>query len=223
MGTEAGYRHEGAVVMLDVEQRVSLGGKAWTYPSLTENLVPLGDLRPHPRNARNGDTDAIAESIRVNGVYRPLYVQASTHQILAGNHTAEAVQLLGGVNVPVVFLDVDDEAALRILVIDNRSADLGMYDDGLLVELLDELAAQPAGLLGTGYQPDDLSDLRLLLDSPLNLSGMGRDYTPGGADQDWVLVTVRIAPQQVPTWDRLVDAASGDRSVAMARLLASQE
>lgn len=239
MGFAAAYRHEGED-MTDVEwnediaedwepelgheplavsQRVPLGGQAWTYPALKGNLFPLADLRPHPRNARNGDTDAIVESIRVNGVYRPLYVQTSTHEILAGNHSYEAVQLLGGEKVPVVLLDVDDETALRILVTDNRTADLGMYDDGLLVDLLDELNAQPTGLLGTGYRPDDLADLRLLLDSPLNLDNVGRDYTPGGAGQDWVLVTVRIAPQQVPTWDRLVEEANGDRSVAFARLL----
>jgi hypothetical protein len=44
---------------------------------------------------------------------------------------------------------VDDETALRILLADNKTADLGSYDEDLLTELLDGLDT----LAGTGWGP----------------------------------------------------------------------
>lgn len=122
---------------------------------LTVEYVPADAITPHPRNARQGDLGAIGESIRVNGVYRPVIVQRSTGHILAGNHTAQAMRQAGRAEVPVVYLDVDDREALRILLADNRTADLGDYDGGALVDLLRSLP----DLEGTGYDGDDLDDL----------------------------------------------------------------
>jgi len=204
-------------------ERHYLAAKLWCHPELVPHLVSASLVKPHPRNARNGDVDAIKESMLINGVYRPVYAQRSSGYALAGNHSHLAMVELGAEEVPVIWLDVSDEQALRILIADNRSADLGMYDDGLMVQLLDELNATPVSLLGTGYAEDDLADLRLLLDSPLDLDGVGRDYSPGGSGEDWVLVTVRVTPQQAPIWDRLVDDADGDRSLAMARLLTAAD
>ncbi|WP_139806694.1 hypothetical protein [Deinococcus hopiensis] len=50
-------------------------------------LVPVSDLKPHPRNPNVGNVDVIAESIKVNGFYGALVVQKSTGYILKGNHT----------------------------------------------------------------------------------------------------------------------------------------
>lgn len=126
------------------------------HPALNALLEPVATVRPHPRNARAGDTDAIIESIRVNGMYRPLYAQRSTGHILAGNHTYAAAMELGADRVPVIWLDVDDTTAAKILLADNRTADLGSYDLGLLVDLL---GALDHDLMGTGYGPDDVTAL----------------------------------------------------------------
>lgn len=118
--------------------------------------VALGDLSPYPGNARRGDVDAIADSLAVNGQFRPLVVQRSTGFVLAGNHTLQAAQKLGWPSVQVTYVDVDDDGARRIVVADNRTADLGGYDERALLDLLREIGDD---LGGTGYDLDDFDDL----------------------------------------------------------------
>lgn len=134
-------------------------------PGLTIVPVKTDVVKPHPDNPRNGDTDAIIESLRTNGLYRPLYVQRSTGHIVAGNHTYAAMLELGATAVPVMWLDVDDDKALRIMLADNRLADLGQYDNGLLVQLLQDLDS----LTGTGYDERAIERLINQIDAPLDL------------------------------------------------------
>lgn len=146
--------------MTATQARTHLGGAAYAHPELDPLITAdLQALTPHPDNPRNGDTDAITESIRTSGMYRPIYVQRSTGRILAGNHTYAAALQLGAERLPVVWLDVTNEQALRILIADNRTADLGTYDDALLAQTLTDLTTTEAALLGTGYTPDDLDAL----------------------------------------------------------------
>jgi ParB-like chromosome segregation protein Spo0J len=128
--------------------------------------VPWGSLTQHPRNPRNGDVEAIKESIRANGVYRPIIV-AKDGAILAGHHLWLALGEMGREQVYVVRLDVHPAStqATRILLADNRTADLGNYDDGLLAALLRDIDAD-GGLIGTGYDGDDLAALMESIDTP---------------------------------------------------------
>lgn len=126
---------------------------------LAIELVPLADLQPHPSNPRNGDTDAITESIRVNGVYRPLVV-ARDGTILAGNHSYASLMELGQAKANIVRLDIDPNsaAAKRIMLADNRTSDLGRYDDAGLLTLLQEVN-ETESLLGTGWADYAVDDL----------------------------------------------------------------
>lgn len=131
-----------------------------THTLVTEQ-VSITDLRPHPANPRNGDVETIMDSLRVNDQYRPI-VTARDGTILAGNHTYAAAMELGWQTLAVVRLDLDpgSKEARRIMLADNRTSDLGRYDDALLLELLDNLDT----LDGTGYDPHDLDVLRAYLD-----------------------------------------------------------
>ena len=102
---------------------------------------------------------AIAESLRVNGQYRPIVI-AQDGTILAGNHTYMAAMEIGWDTIAAVRLDLHPESveARRIMLADNRTADLGNYDTGLLIDLLQGLDATD-GLIGTGYTEDDLLHL----------------------------------------------------------------
>lgn len=136
---------------------LALGGKAWAHPSLESQLVAAVDLIPYPGNPRRGDQDAITASLRELGLYRALIVQRSTKRILAGNHTYRGLLDLGAEQVPVTWVDVDDDRARAIVARDNRTSDLGEYDDEALLALLLEAGDELALL---GYDDADLQALR---------------------------------------------------------------
>lgn len=120
--------------------------------------VSVDAIRTHPKNPRRGDIDAIAKSIDKNGFYGALVVQRSTGFILAGNHRYRAARKLGLAEVPVLYVDVDERVAQKILLADNRTSDLAEYDDEALAELLSSLAKDQE-LAGTGYDQSDLDAL----------------------------------------------------------------
>jgi ParB-like chromosome segregation protein Spo0J len=122
---------------------------------LTVHLVAPDSVRPHPRNPNKGNVDAIADSMEENGVFAPIGVQRSTGYVIDGNHRYLAMRDRGEEAIPVVYLDVTDEQATRILLASNRTRDLATYDDGLLSSLLIDLP----DLDGTGYTEDDLAAL----------------------------------------------------------------
>lgn len=129
---------------------------------LTERIesVAVDQLLEHPRNPNRGNLDVIEESMSTNGFYGALVVQRSTGYILAGNHRWKVAKRLGVSDVPVIYVDVDDERALRILVADNRTSELAHRDNNALVELLDELHGTQNGLDGLGYTLDDIHGFR---------------------------------------------------------------
>jgi ParB-like chromosome segregation protein Spo0J len=97
--------------------------------------------------------------LKTNGQYKPIVVQKSTQQILAGNHLWKAAKELNWQLIDVVYVDVDAEGAKRIVAADNRLGELGTYDEQALLDLLEDI-----DLSGTGYEPADLDDLLAFLD-----------------------------------------------------------
>ena len=115
-------------------------------------IVPIDKLQLHPDNPNRGDVGVIAESIDINGWYGVVTAQRSTGYILAGNHRYLAAISRGADRVPVVWRDVDEVEALRILLVDNESARAGGYDQDALESVLDKLGTLTDGdLTGTGF------------------------------------------------------------------------
>jgi ParB-like chromosome segregation protein Spo0J len=152
-------------------------------PTLTQRYdpaVPLDQLTEHPANPRRGDVSVIGESITEHGFYGAVLVQTSTGRIIAGNHRTRAARERGEPTVPVLFVDVDDDEAARILLVDNRSADLATNDDRALADLLGQLEEQANKLVGTGYEPADLAQLLALLEPPTMDEDEMRDFGRSG-------------------------------------------
>lgn len=120
-------------------------------------LEPTNTLAPHPENPRRGATAAIVDSIQAHGFYGALIAQRSTRYVIAGNHRLQAAITAGLETVPVIWLDVTDEQARRILLADNRTSDLGGYDTTALADLLASLPE--SALTGTGYDASDAASL----------------------------------------------------------------
>lgn len=115
-------------------------------------------LKEYPGNPRKGDIDKIAESLKANGQYKPIVVQTDTNFVLVGNHTLKAIKKLGWDFVEVVWADVDDIEAKRIVLADNRTSDGSTYDYTALNEMIMTLP----DLEGTGY---DKAALDLLINA----------------------------------------------------------
>jgi ParB-like chromosome segregation protein Spo0J len=126
-------------------------------------VVPIDSLKAYPLNPRRGNLKAIQESLKINGQYRPIVVQQSTSFILAGNHTWQAAKSLGWTEIAVSFVECDEKAAKKIVLADNRTSDLGLFNDELILELLEELDSWD----GTGYNLDDFDKMDGLYEAPL--------------------------------------------------------
>jgi len=121
--------------------------------------VPSDRLKVHPRNVNHGDLEAIKASIRANGFYGAVVAQKSTGFVLTGNHRFRAAVELKLAVIPVIWVNVDDDRALRIMLADNRTTRLGKDDQSALAEILSELSATELSLEGTAYNGDDLDEI----------------------------------------------------------------
>ena len=130
--------------------------------------VDIDSIEAHPKNVRQGDIGAISESLKAHGQYRPIVVDRRTNFILAGNHTWKAAKSLGWSKISAGFIETKNEnEAVRILLADNRTTDLAMYNDDGLAELLKSLSGSDEGFAGTLYDGDDLDDLIYKLNGSL--------------------------------------------------------
>lgn len=163
--------------------------------------VPLEQLNPVEGNPRRGRVDVIAESLRVNGQYRPIVVNAGSltgrpNEVLAGNHTLLAAKSLGWAELDVWLVDVDAAAAKRIVAADNRTAEVGTFDQEALLELLESLD----DLDGTGYTPTDLQTLEELLAGPPDLDELHGDVGDPLEEDNHTVVRLVLEPDMAAVW-----------------------
>lgn len=122
--------------------------------------IEISKLKFYPGNARRGDIDLIADSLSKLGQYKPIVVNKDG-TILAGNHTVMAAQRLGWETIDVHRVDVDEDTAKRIVLVDNKANDQSTYDVEELVNLLTELP----NLDATGFTRDEVDELLESLDA----------------------------------------------------------
>jgi hypothetical protein len=137
----------------------SLAAVPTVVPQRYEPAVPLERLQSHPLNPRIHDDEAIAESLDAHGFYGAVLAQESSGRIIAGHGRLENAQAKGYASLPVLWLDVDDAEAERMLLHDNRTSDAGRYDTDRLADALASLVGQPLGLFGTGWSQADFDAL----------------------------------------------------------------
>lgn len=174
--------------------------------------VPLEALRLHPRNPRQGDVGAITESLRAFGQQKPVVAQHrddGPHIIIAGNHLYRAAQALGWSHVAAVIAPMDDRTALRYLIADNRTQELGATDTQALVDILAELA-MVGSLDATGYDGDDVDDLLRLVGQVPGLDELQRRHGDPDAEDFLPRIAVKFQPDEWDLWQRITGLASGD-------------
>ena len=122
-------------------------------------LVDPKTLKRFKNNPRIGNADELAESFEINGFWGSLIVQETSREVLAGNHRLDGAILAEMPEVPVSWVNVPRARQIKINLADNRYAEKGHYDRNLQLEQLDKLDDYE----GTGFQEDDVEDLRKLL------------------------------------------------------------
>jgi ParB family chromosome partitioning protein len=102
-------------------------------------MVPLSAIEPNPDQPRKefGDLGDLVESIRSKGVLEPLLVRRKAdgadgklYRIVAGERRYRASVLAGLFEVPIIELDISDEEALEIALIENlQRKDLTPFEE----------------------------------------------------------------------------------------------
>lgn len=165
----------------------------------------VSELNLFHKNPKIGDIEAIASSLMVNGMYRPIVVNKGTHtgrvnEVLAGNHTLKALRKLAEENpdekkwqyAEVYMIDVDNDRATKIVLADNRTADLGSYDNKELKELLESVQDD---LEGTAYNNSDLELLQELYSQASSLDELEAQY--GELTEEDLNVVIRLKVPQI--------------------------
>lgn len=133
------------------------------HTGLTPLLVDIDTIGQHPLNPNNGDVEAIEASIEINGFFAPIGVQRSTGYIVDGNHRYAALLAAGETKAPVVYLDLDDEEAVRVMIAANALAQKARMDEGSLLALIGDKRDDALALVGYGLTLEDVSKMEQAL------------------------------------------------------------
>lgn len=205
-------------------------------PKLPTVVFALDELTQFHKNARRGDTEAIAQSLAELGQFRTIVVNKGTHtgrpnEVLAGNHTVIAARLNDMAHIEATLVDVDEVTAAKIVAADNRTNDLATYDDVALAELLESIGE--LNLAGTGYTEQDYDEIidATLLPPPIEVptTGTGSGKAAIADSVVWGYVTwastrVLITKAEVEALDDLFKRFTADRKtdVGFGWVLANQ-
>jgi hypothetical protein len=150
-------RAGGGLLSVTTTQRIA--------PELNALAIPLERLDSLPGNPRKGDVDAVARSYSTFGQRKPIVARRNGDRgiVIAGNHQLAAARQLGWSEIAVVWTDDDDETAAAFALADNRTAELGGYDDEALAAMISSV--EDAELLAaTGWSEDAIEELMASLD-----------------------------------------------------------
>jgi len=131
---------------------------------IAADLVPLAfavdKLLLLPGNPRRGDVEAVKRSLEAFGQRKPIVARRSDSVVIAGNHTLQAAQALGWSEIAVVWVDDDDTTSKAFALADNRTAELGDYDDAALAELIGQVGSvDPDLLIASGWNAQAVQEL----------------------------------------------------------------
>lgn len=182
------------------------------HESLSSLALPVSSLVPLKNNPRRGDIEAIAASYKEFGQVKPIVVTENgdgRYVIIAGNHQFEAAKSLGWDSIACTILEGDEKKAMAYAYADNRTADLGGYDEDLLMQLIGNIGGEYSDLM-SGLGIDEF-DMAAIEDSVVNSESnilTSSEFVPP------VMVTEETQPvPQVPKGNELNVAALGSTAI----------
>lgn len=168
------------------------------------DYVPLEDVKPALRNAREHDIPALVALIRRFGFVAPMIRDERTGRLVAGHgkwaslivaraageYTPDGVLIAedGAWLVPVVagWSSRNDDEAEAYVIADNRAGDLSTYDERMYAAMLDDLQSTDPDLFEVlAYSEEEMD--ALIEAAPLDLHPddvLDREEAPGHEDDD---------------------------------------
>jgi len=125
---------------------------------LTTLAYPIEKLKHLDGNPRKGNVEAVKKSYKKFGQRKPI-VATKDGEVISGNHQLAAAKELGWNKIAVVFTDDDELTAKAFALADNRTSDLGTYDDDLLADMLGAVSSDLEMLEATSFDEKDLMAL----------------------------------------------------------------
>ncbi len=135
---------------------------------------PLDRLQPYAKNAKMHGPEQVAKiaaSMAEFGWTVPCLV-ADDGELIAGHGRVLAAELLGLTEAPVIVLDhLTDEQRRAYRIADNKLTELGEWDNAVLSEELQVLAAEDFDLSLIGFDDGELDALLSGLDEETDAEG----------------------------------------------------
>ena len=181
--------------------------RQWIGPRVADNAKFLGqqeieiaNLIPHPDNPNRGDVDALAESLLEFGQFRSIIAQPDG-TILAGHHLVQAAKQLGIKTMRVDVIEADEKTARKIMLSDNRLADLGPGPD--IDMLLHNLEILEGDISGTGFDEDYIRMLEEAIKGPPELDDLMDEVNEIAAKPEdfYRRLTIMVEPKDATRWE----------------------
>lgn len=133
---------------------------------------PIEKLDQLVGNPRRGSVEAVMASYAEFGQVKPVVARKKKGgrgrgEVIAGNHQLLAARELKWDSIAVVWVEMDDQRAKAFALADNRTADLGDYDDEALLAMVLAVADNDALFLASGYDDQYLKELQHRLAPPV--------------------------------------------------------
>lgn len=178
-----------------------------------------------PRNSKNHDVGLLTQSIDRFGFVEPPAINETTGRLVTGHGRIKGLRARKQAGQPLpekVKISDDgewlapvirgntfptDQEAEAYLLTSNRSTQIGGYHDAELVSMLEDHAAQTDGLLGTGYDFDDLEFYKERLG---NVDEVEFPDLPSGEKGDFQQMTFVVHDDQAEIIKEAIAAAKSE-------------
>ena len=118
--------------------------------------IPIGDIKPYPRNAKKHPKEQVAKiaaSIKAFGMNQPLVLDKH-NEIVVGHGRYLAALMLGMEKVPVVFVKNLTPAQIKAYRLADNKLNESAWDNALVIEELKEIDGLGLDIEITGFDHD---------------------------------------------------------------------
>lgn len=141
--------------------------KKESYDYIAEDLralaYPIDKLELLPGNPRKGNVDAVAKSLEIFGQRKPIVARRKDDSdigiVLAGNTTLQGGRRLDWSHIAVTWVEDDDKTAAAFAIADNRTHDLGEYDDEAIIDMVKKFDDDFDLLDASGYDLMEIEEI----------------------------------------------------------------